>query len=199
MIKLIICDIGGVIEDFSERMYIDYICKKLGINRNAFRDEFIPMLQKAELGSKSTPDMLNRLAKKFSVKAQDLHFSTSLARLARLDNKVVDIVNRLHRNYKLVLLTNVSISRYLANERIGLFKKVKHDRVFASCYLKMSKPYPKIYRYTLKAMKMRPEEALFIDDRIENVKGAQRVGIKAIRFRNHVQLAADLRKAGVKW
>ena len=39
---------------------------------------------------------------------------------------------------------------------------------------------------------VRPGEALFLDDKMENVLGAEHFGLHAIQFRNIVQLRKDL-------
>jgi len=41
---------------------------------------------------------------------------------------------------------------------------------------------------------VRPEEAVFIDDLEENVKGAEAVGVKAIVFKSVDQCKSDLNK-----
>jgi putative hydrolase of the HAD superfamily len=53
------------------------------------------------------------------------------------------------------------------------------ERVF-SCDLNMVKPDAAIYRHCLDLMGFEPGRALFIDDRAENVEGAQRVGMYGI-------------------
>ena len=56
---------------------------------------------------------------------------------------------------------------------------------------------PGIYLRTVEALGVRPEEALFIDDRERNIRGAHEVGIKAIRFESIEQLARELEKIGL--
>ncbi len=61
-----------------------------------------------------------------------------------------------------------------------------------SCELDMIKPEPAIYRHTIEKLEVKPEEALFLDDKIENVEGARQAGLHAILFRNPESLQADL-------
>jgi putative hydrolase of the HAD superfamily len=44
------------------------------------------------------------------------------------------------------------------------------------------KPEPEIYHHCLEGLNLRPEETLFLDDRPENVAGAQKLGIHAVQF-----------------
>lgn len=61
-----------------------------------------------------------------------------------------------------------------------------------SCELNTVKPEPEIYRYTLKNLGVEPNEALFLDDKPENIEGARAVGMHALLFRNAESLQRDL-------
>ena len=57
--------------------------------------------------------------------------------------------------------------------------------VVVSSDIHMIKPYEGIYKYILEKYKLNPEECLFIDDRLENIEGAQKVNIKVELFKNN--------------
>ncbi len=65
-----------------------------------------------------------------------------------------------------------------------------------SCELNLIKPLPAIYLHTLEKLNVQPEEALFLDDRIENVEGARQAGLHALLFRTPTLLQADLDQEG---
>lgn len=54
------------------------------------------------------------------------------------------------------------------------------------------KPEPEIYRHCLAGLGVEPGEALFVDDREENVLGARVLGIEAVRFDGNGSLEAEL-------
>ena len=58
---------------------------------------------------------------------------------------------------------------------------------------KMRKPFPEFYKVLLDRYNVKPEEAVFIDDNLRNVKGGEGVGIRSIHFQNAQQLAISLR------
>ncbi len=62
-----------------------------------------------------------------------------------------------------------------------------------SCDVNAIKPEPAIYWHTLRALNIQPWEALFLDDKEENIVGARAVGIHAVLFENPAQAAAELR------
>jgi putative hydrolase of the HAD superfamily len=61
-----------------------------------------------------------------------------------------------------------------------------------SCELGIAKPDPEIYRLTCGKLGIKPPEALFLDDRIENVQAAEQLGLQALQFRSVDQLHTDL-------
>lgn len=61
-----------------------------------------------------------------------------------------------------------------------------------SCELGIAKPDPAIYTWTCEKLGVQPQEALFIDDKLENVRAAQQVGLHALQFRGIEQLRTEL-------
>lgn len=59
---------------------------------------------------------------------------------------------------------------------------------------KIIKPDRAIYERICQKYKLKPEECLFADDRIENVEAAQRFGMQAICFEDAAQYERELRK-----
>ena len=68
----------------------------------------------------------------------------------------------------------------------------RFDVLVWSYQLHMVKPNPAIYRYLLKELGTRPEETLFIDDRLVNVEAAQALGMPTLEFSTVERLRADL-------
>lgn len=197
MIRLLIFDVGGVIDTFDERQYITYITKKLKLDKAKFTKTLKPMLDKMDTGSIRLTKMESILSKEFGITTSHLEWDKSFERLNALNTNVVSLINQLSKRYKIILLTNVSKSRHMVKMR-GLLKKVKFDRIFASCYLGMAKPDPKIYGLVLKRAGARPNEAVFVDNLEENVRGARKVGMKAIRFTSYKSLLKRFNAMGIK-
>jgi putative hydrolase of the HAD superfamily len=61
-----------------------------------------------------------------------------------------------------------------------------------SCELGIAKPDPAIYLHTCEKLGVRPEEALFLDDKPVNIHAAEQVGLHALHFRSVDHLRADL-------
>ena len=68
----------------------------------------------------------------------------------------------------------------------------RFDVLVWSFQLRMAKPDPAIFHYTLHKLGAEPAETLFLDDKQVNVDAALALGILALRFTSVQQLRADL-------
>jgi HAD superfamily hydrolase (TIGR01509 family) len=58
------------------------------------------------------------------------------------------------------------------------------DKIIYSYRIGLLKPDPRIYRIALKTACTEPQKTLFVDDRLENVEGARKLGIIAHQFKD---------------
>ncbi|MES1177079.1 MAG: HAD family phosphatase [Myxococcales bacterium] len=123
--------------------------------------------------------------------------------LVTVDREMLVLVSRLRQlGYLCLLATNQQPHRahFMASE---LAYGEHFDRCFFSCELGLAKPDPRYFRAILTEMRLAPEQALFIDDKPQNVEGARSVGIHAQCFVNgqdgraHLALAEVFRRFGV--
>ena len=62
-----------------------------------------------------------------------------------------------------------------------------------------AKPEPAIYLRCLESLGVEPAEALFVDDRRENVEAGRTLGMEAVLFESEDALAAELERLGLDW
>ncbi|EQD69450.1 Haloacid dehalogenase-like hydrolase domain protein, partial [mine drainage metagenome] len=67
----------------------------------------------------------------------------------------------------------------------------------SSCYTGRRKPDPEAYRYALEITQRDLDEALFLDDRRENVESAARLGLRTLWVRDPDQIREELASAGI--
>ena len=110
-----------------------------------------------------------------------------------IDPLMLNAVHEYHKHFKTVMLTNFSdgLRPKLANQWdvSGAF-----DEIIISSEIKMIKPQPQIFDYTLDKLHVTKEEAVLIDDRIVNIRGAQDYGLHAIHFISRDQGLAELNR-----
>lgn len=68
------------------------------------------------------------------------------------------------------------------------------DHTTFSCDLRSTKPSPEIYRHSLAGLGVEPSEALLLDDRPENIRAAEALGIHGILFTTPEALAPELER-----
>ncbi len=111
--------------------------------------------------------------------------------------EVVDIVNALKSNYKLVILSNHTkewveylVAKYKFND---IF-----DDMFWSFQNGIKKPSAEAYTQITDKFKIKPEECIFIDDKERNIEGAKKIGMKTIFYKNPEDMREQLKGMGIK-
>jgi putative hydrolase of the HAD superfamily len=66
------------------------------------------------------------------------------------------------------------------------------DQVTFSCEIGVIKPEREIYEYALRGLDVAPEEAIFFDDREDNIEGAHALGVHAVLFTTWEDLVAKM-------
>jgi HAD superfamily hydrolase (TIGR01509 family) len=119
-----------------------------------------------------------------------LHLAVYAAETARLDRRVLELIETLRRRYLVACLTNteVEVGRY--NRDRGLFGPF--DRAFLSTELGVGKPDRAVFERVLEALGCAPGEAVFTDDNPANTDGARAAGIHAIHYRDFESFSRDL-------
>ncbi len=197
MIKCILFDIGGVIVDFyNEEDYYPYLVKVSGKPfariRRMINDDIRIDIDK---GTKTQRFFDSQVANQLGIRVEQVRWYDFYKRKSKLINGTIDVIKRLSGSYKLGYLSNTDRSRYtytvekILKPYLNLF-----DYRFASCDIRLRKPDAAVYKYALHAMSLRAGEVVFIDNQIENVAGANRVGMKAIWFRGSRNLEKRLKR-----
>jgi HAD superfamily hydrolase (TIGR01509 family) len=107
-------------------------------------------------------------------------------------------LEKLSKNYRLALLSNTDPIHMSHEEARFPFFRFFPIRIY-SYRVGASKPNPIIYREALKALKVRAEEAVYIDDVAAYAEAAERLGMAGIVFQSAEQLHSDLRNLGIRF
>ena len=107
-----------------------------------------------------------------------------------LDTELVDFIRSLRPRYQTGIISNAWSTLPDLLRRWGIADAF--DVVVGSANAGIMKPDPRIYRLALDQLGVQPAEAVFVDDFIENVRGARQVGLRAIHFRERAQALQEL-------
>ncbi len=113
-------------------------------------------------------------------------------------DETVEILRLLKESgqYKLYALTNWSAETFpVAIQRYDFLQWF--DGIVMSGEERTRKPFADIYHTLLSRFKVNPDEAIFIDDSMRNIKGAEAVGIRGIHFLSPQQLHQALKEEGI--
>lgn len=111
------------------------------------------------------------------------------------DKKVVEIIENLkEQNRRVILFSNTEKHKADIYRELGYY--APFDQLVLSYEIGMRKPQKAAYDYVEKQVHFLPHEALFIDNKIENVLQAKKHHWNALLFSSPEQLKKDLEELG---
>jgi len=207
-VKAVIFDVGGVLALSQNPVKIknhlhtigvhEFIANKLKISIDQYFDSIEAIYSKSMQGSISKKKVLSSLTKNLNMNSKKIEklyiqaYKKNFNQNKTLYKKAFKLKKQ---GYKIAILSD---QWHLSKGPVMLEKYFKRfDVAIASCDIGMRKPNPKIYKLVLNKLKIKPPEAIFIDNQEWNIKPAKKLGIKTILFKDNKQLFKDLEKFGV--
>lgn len=193
-IKTVIWDMGGVIlrsEDWTPRRELaaQYGMTLESMHAFVFESEGSKL---ATLGRIPEESYWKTLGDQLQLDPETLNeFQKQFWGGDRLDQKLADFIRSLKPNYTTALLSNAwtNVRNILTKSKTCI--DAFHVAVF-SCEVGLAKPDPAIYNLILRLCSTEPEEAIFVDDFVENIEAANKLGIHGILFKNAEQAMTDV-------
>ena len=193
-IKAIIIDFGGVILRTEDRKPRTTLAQHHGLTFQELDDLVFSSVssKQAAMGFISSNQHWNQVCTELQVnpKMQNKFIQDFFAG-DRLDWGLLSILRKLHKKYRIALLSNAwdDLRHHIENEwQISdIF-----DMLVISAEVGLVKPDPKIFEYTLTKLGLQAIESIFIDDFLENINTARGIGLNVIQFQNVHQVTEDL-------
>lgn len=186
MIKAVIFDVGGVLIRTTSRTGREKWAKKVDMDSWDFENLVFNSQsgQQAQLGQKTYEAHWQWLGEHFGLNPADLKaMRQDFFAGDEMNKPLVAHVQRLRQaGYRTGILSN------FADDARPLWTNVypfidNFDGIIISSEVGLMKPQAKIYHLAAESVDLPPAETLFIDDFIENIEGAKRVGMEAIHFK----------------
>jgi len=191
-IRHIIFDLGGVILNIDYKLSAEAF-KKLGANDF---DELYSQAKQSELfdrletGRISPNDFRNEVRRIFEATWSDTEIDSAWnAMLLDLPPTRIELLQELKKRYKIYLLSNTNQIHYdqygrMLRERFGLNDLSEvFDKAYYSHEVGMRKPDAEVFEFVLNANAAEANETLFIDDSIQHIEGAKRIGLETYHLR----------------
>lgn len=196
MIKALIFDMGGVLIDLNFQRCLNAF---LGLGFEQIREMLDPCHQKGafrelEAGNITADDFYDICItnSRPGTTKEDVK-DCFRAFVEGIEPYKVPLLHELAEKYDLYMLSNnnpIAMSIYWPTFAEAGLPLTTFRELFISCDMKMLKPFPEIYRESIRRVGCKPSEMLFIDDSQSNVDAARAEGMNAVLF---VQ-GGDLRK-----
>ncbi len=200
MITTIFWDLGGVLlTNGWDRHARGRACEHFRLDCYDFEDRHEQVVGDFETGRMNLDTYLDRTIFYEPRTFGKPEFRTFMFGQSREDGPALDFVRRLHATgrYRLAVVNNESSE--LNAYRIEQFRlRECFDLFFSSCFVRVRKPDPGMYRLALEVTQTPPAAALLVDDRAINVEAAKGTGMETIRYRDLDQLRACMAEMGVQ-
>lgn len=197
---VILFDVGGVLlTNGLDREERAYIFGKFGIDVTDFEARQRDVYALWNMGKMTVDAFLDTTIfykpRDFS---REEYWATVLEQSKLLPDGAMGILKELAISKKYLLGALNNEPRETNEYRFRHFGLNEYLRVrLSSCYLGLQKPDQAYYLRALDILGSPTERVLFIDDRSENVIGAQKAGMQAILFQGEAKLRTDLERLEV--
>jgi len=201
MIRTVISDLGRVVLWFDNEIFLRKLAERAGRPVDGVKAAVhgdLELLRRFDAGAITTADFYARV---MAIVGADMPYDEFFAMYNDIftpNAGVIDVLSRAKSaGYKLLLLSNTDPERFGFVRRT--FPALRLFEGYVLSYeVKLLKPDPAIYRAAARTAGSEPGECVFIDDMEENVKAAVAAGLAGIHYLPETDLAAELRKLGLR-
>lgn len=202
-VKAVIFDVCGVLniganKKKNERGVHETVARKLNLTMDQYFDIIDTIYVKSMEGELTKYIVEKTLAIKFNISEKKLKriYKNAYKSHFKLNKELLKIAKNLKKKgYIISILSDqwhLSYDVLISKKYFDIFKSQT-----ISCNVGFRKPDARIYKMALEKNKLKPHEAIFIDDQVWNILPANKLGIKTILYDNNKKLKNQLRDFGV--
>ncbi len=198
-IKALIFDVGGVLRlgnpSFDHPKVHRSIAKKLKTGLDQYLDAIDTFYAKSYIGKISEKKALQLMSKNLKTTPERLRklYINNYRKYYILNKQLLQYaLQKKKQGYKIAILSD---QWWLSKEAlVPRYFYTKFDATIVSCEVGVRKPDPKIYRLTLKKLKLPAKQTVFIDNQKWNIPPAKKLGMKIVLFKNNKQAIKEINK-----
>ena len=195
-IKNILFDLGGVILDIDvqatlKRFYdLEFPPELLQYPHNMTTDLFF----RFETGRIGVPEFRDEIRKISGMDISDSDLDEAWnAMIVRIPEERTILIKKLSERYKLYMLSNTSplhveVFEEMYRNASGMKLQDVFKRIYYSHEIGYHKPDREAWEFVIDDAAIIPEETLFLDDSIHNIKASQELGFRAIHIHEKTSL-----------
>lgn len=203
MIKSILFDVGGVIVAPAILQVDNELALRLGVDPIILKKETIKYQDDLLTGKINFEQCYESLlpqigifdAKPFDVAKQRMDLVAELSYDLNFD--LIELKDRLRSHgIRVVVASNCELDMIPIGHSYGMYEG--YDQLYLSAEMGLNKPNSSYFQHIIDAEKIKPEEALILDDLMENVHGASQLGINSILYKWKMDLTSEFAKYDLK-
>jgi putative hydrolase of the HAD superfamily len=198
-IKCIIFDLGDVIIDLDFSRFFNEVITPSPLNKpkTPIMLEFFRQSDTYHQGKITDKEFYQQACEILQVCMlnQSEFFDAFNSIIANLNLELIEVIRTIRQfnKIRIICMSNINSSHwnYLKKQKWDIWELF--DEFILSHEIQMTKPDPNIFKYAIKKAGCKPQEILFIDDGMNNVRAASELGIKGIRYFDIENLLDDLK------
>ncbi len=197
-IKAIIFDLGGVVIEFDFTKFFKEVIEISPLSKphSLLLLEFWRQSDLYHQGKMSNEEFYHHTCELLQVCTlnQDEFFESFNSVISRPNNDVIELLKKLkNRNsYKLLALSNINESHANYLKKMNWNFLDIFDTTIFSYQIKMTKPDPRVFQYAIEKAGCKPEEIIYIDDGLNNIRSAKGFGLIGIHYSGLNELINNL-------
>lgn len=194
--KLFIFDLGGVVIPASESEIITHISDRTGKSASDIKSAYDQLILKAHTCEITIKELYNHMSAALGFgkdKVQllyDFHIQVIKKNIRDWDEVLVNMIQQFKEDRTVVCMTNTEPETSDELEASGLYNLF--HKSYPSTKLKLMKPDEAVFRHILNDQQVKAKETIFIDDRLENVVAASKLGIHGVLYQHVSPLVKEI-------
>lgn len=195
MVKNIVFDIGNVLATFKPKDFLMDIFKDAKLADQFFEVFFTKLWHEYDQGLYTKEQMIQKGLQKMPDQKEKIKNMMDVWTSYVVGiQKNIDLIHIYQKKgYKVYILSNIPEDSYIyLKEHYNFIDQV--DGGIYSYQHKLIKPDVKIFEVLLDQYDLKANECIFIDDKKENIRAAERLGFYTIWLKDHAKLATLLKE-----
>lgn len=205
-IKAILFDLGGVFLELDFSNFYDKIISPSPLNKPQ-APLMLRFFRQSDIyheGRMSDEEFYNLAcdilqANKDELDQEDF-FKAFNSIIANINIQMIEVLKKLKEkgNLNLLAISNINSSHweYLKDQKYDFIEYF--DNLILSHEVHLTKPDHEIFQIAIERASCNPEEILYVDDGLNNVKSAKELGINGINFKNTQHLIEKFKELGIQ-
>jgi putative hydrolase of the HAD superfamily len=184
-LRALILDFGGVLSHQQPADWYRARAAELGVSEAAFRDAYWRHRMAYDSGlpvGEYWRRVHESLGRPFAPSTLEPLIESDLASWTHYRDEVWEMAHAFREAGGLTGFLSNSGPEMMARVRADRSPESRFDVVIVSCEVDLAKPDPRIYELALSRLGVAAGQALFVDDREDNIEGAAQLGLKTLHF-----------------